>query len=140
MPTHHPPALLGLAWLEIIGGATGAVIILSIVGWIAHGRYFVPNFGDGNFAAVFMIALAILLLPTPIILTTGVGILKGRMWALQLNIALFPLLLAFSLLSRVYRQPVPIAAYAVMSFVAIYILTRPDVRMYFAGIARSSAP
>jgi hypothetical protein len=131
MPAQHSQAALAFSCLEITAGAAGILVIVSIVAWGLHGKYFVPNFGDGNFLGVFLVALALLLTPSPVVLIAGIGLLKGRLWGWWLSVVLYPLLLSVPLFVPFLRLHVPIIVVAVMAILSTLILTRPGVRISF---------
>jgi hypothetical protein len=131
MPAQHSQAVLAFSWLESIGGAAGILVIVSIFAWLVHGKYFVPNFSDGNFAGVFLIGLALLLIPSPLVLAAGIGLLKGRLWGWWLSVLLYPFLLSVPLFVPYLRLRVPIIVVAVMAILSTLVLTRPGVRISF---------
>lgn len=131
-----------LGWAKIIAGSIGSVLLVLSIWGVITAR---------DLGGVFCLVLAVVFLPSPLILVVGVGLVRLRPWARTIGLFVLPgsiLAIGLFLLSYIilYQNndlmgdPVFFATLALVGNVIIgflfalpqvYILTRPGVKEQF---------
>ena len=93
----------------------------------------------GCVVPVLVLALAIVCVIQIIIVIIGVGMLKGRNWALQMFLWLTPIYIAFAITAQVSQGSITIGLFIniVFYFIFVLFLTRPSSLSYFAQNSQS---
>jgi len=93
----------------------------------------------GCVVPVLILALAIVCVIPIIIVFIGVGMLKGRNWALQMFLWLTPIYIAFAITAQVSQGSITLGPFINVIFYVIFVLflTRPASFSYFAQYSQS---
>ena len=128
-------------WTGIISGGLGtALLVLSVIGVMTA----------QNFGGVMFLISAVVLLPMPLVLLTGIGLIRLRSWGRNLGLFVLPVfvlliiillsLYIFSIRNSDMEDQAFLASLALWGILFIgiflilpqvYILTRPNVKEQF---------